>query len=300
MFGAFQTLILKGPVHCILSGHIDNRLSGGRSDAVLPIASSSPLQFFSATQVPSKFSLLPVYTQIPHHFLHFISSHPTLAELKVRMVTRLAWCEVAWNIPPTNTAEQINPSSMDPPFEELLLAVEIGDEKTCDSSFDTKNVNQLSKIEGYGPFHAAAARGEVRMCELLLNKKGDPNLRNVLGQTPLHVAAMNGQLEVVKWLLQDPSVKKESLCLKDNDNETPIACASTSEIALVLLKSGASLLDVDVNGDTPLHITMYGSNPESMLRLFQQADQRGEFETAMLVKNNASQTPSDIKAMLLS
>lgn len=61
--------------------------------------------------------------------------------------------------------------------------------------------------------------------------------RDEKGNTPLHLAAMSGSAECVAWLLWEKHAYARAM---GEGGKTPLACACTEEVALLLLEAGGS------------------------------------------------------------
>ncbi|XP_068094527.1 serine/threonine-protein phosphatase 6 regulatory ankyrin repeat subunit B-like [Hyperolius riggenbachi] len=140
------------------------------------------------------------------------------------------------------------------------------------------------------PLHLAALSGQLDVCNSLLNMRADANATDIYGQTPLHLAAENDHSEVVKLFLKNRpelvtsanmdgstcahiaaakgsvAVIKELLRFNSNgvisarnktSDSTPLHLAAAgghAEVVRVLLETGASASDEDVEGMSPIHL----------------------------------------------
>ena len=98
---------------------------------------------------------------------------------------------------------------------------------------------------------------------LLLNNGASVKVRNSHGQTPLHLASENNFPDVVELMLQLGA----EVNARDNDGMTPLLCCATgpyrsSAVGQLLLENGASVLDQNRHGQTPLHLASENNYPE--------------------------------------
>jgi len=79
-----------------------------------------------------------------------------------------------------------------------------------------------SPISNYAPLYWSALNGHIAVSRLLVLYKADPECRDAGGITPLHVAAEQGHTDVLAWLLEDVGVTVDP---RDSDGDTPLHLA---------------------------------------------------------------------------
>jgi ankyrin repeat protein len=124
-------------------------------------------------------------------------------------------------------------------------------------------------MEGVTPFFQATRRDDVPMMKLMLELGADPTIANIENCTPLLAAAGVGILTP--------------------DEEVGSAEEAIEAIDL-LLKTGADINAVDINGETALHGTAYKNVPEVAAYLFE----RGVDVSVLKIKNKHGWTPMHI------
>ncbi|XP_062589235.1 NF-kappa-B inhibitor alpha-like [Saccostrea cucullata] len=91
-----------------------------------------------------------------------------------------------------------------------------------------------------------------------------PNIQKMLrSDDELHMTIIDGLVPVAEYILKSLSgVNADLLNIQNNDLQTPLSLAvheNHVKVVFALIKNGASLLIVDKNGNTPLHIAcIYG------------------------------------------
>jgi ankyrin repeat protein len=107
------------------------------------------------------------------------------------------------------------------------------------------------------PFHTAASCGSYSCMQLLLNRAKDSvarlNETDKNGSTALHKCAHDGGLRVAQWLLNQPGI---SINAKDAQGTTPLLMAAKMgrlEICELLIAKGADVKDVDGKYNTAVH-----------------------------------------------
>ena len=162
----------------------------------------------------------------------------------------------------------------------------------------TADVNARSPNENYTPLMVAANYGRLALVSYLLDKGADynatsdggetalilasrpnssdsdlvvqklleagadPNKASGGGNTPLMEAAYGGDVELVRILLKagaDPHAQNQY-----NETALSVACMKNGTVAVVneLLKAGADLHHKDVDGLTPLDLTIKSGNSD--------------------------------------
>ncbi len=145
--------------------------------------------------------------------------------------------------------------------------------------------------------HVAVKMGDIPMCHKLRSLGADLTLPDKSQQnTPLHFAAFSGGVEITKWLLDDHEVRDKSLHAINEQGETPLACAFSTEIALVLLEAGANLRDQNRFGNTRLHLAAFEDKPDDEFEKIKKVvKDELMMEEVMKMKNKDGETPHDIK-----
>ena len=112
------------------------------------------------------------------------------------------------------------------------------------------------------PLHAAAETGSIEKVRHQLRKGVDVDAKDAEGEAPIHLAARQGHLIICTELIEsahaDPNAQAE-------DGYTPLHYAAMyghTEVAAVLLHSGAEPASKDMIGDMPLHLSSSNGHPE--------------------------------------
>ncbi|XP_033625691.1 poly [ADP-ribose] polymerase tankyrase-like [Asterias rubens] len=148
---------------------------------------------------------------------------------------------------------------------------------------------------GNTPIHYAAAYGWWHCLKLLLKAGGDPNILNDWKNPPLGIAYLKGHLGCTDLLLDQPNV---NVNFRDDNGSTLLlrTCnqkmyMDTVKSFMYLIKKGADVKAVDLDGDNALHLIMsatsepnYYSAPEVVKFLME----KGCDPTA---KNKSGKTP---------
>lgn len=176
-------------------------------------------------------------------------------------------------------------------------------------------VNQMLTHNDYRErlLHIAARAGYTEdkhknVLDLILAVRPNLDVRNYEGNTPLHVAAKHGQINAAHRLLKYGGTSKAGINRRNNRGETPLMLAvgynspthaqdtidgRTSAVfvsmARLLYNNGASVLDVDNEGNNILHHIILNSPSVSeksrLLRYFIERGANAEQQ------NNAGLTP---------
>jgi len=176
-------------------------------------------------------------------------------------------------------------------------------------------VNQMLTHNDYRErlLHIAARAGysadkNKRVLDLLLAVRPNLDVRNYEGNTPLHVAVKHGQIEAADRLLKYGGTSKAGINRRNNRGETPLMLSigydspthamdtidgRTSAVfvsmARLLYNNGASVLDVDNEGNNILHhIILNSPSVAEKSRLMRYFIERGANAEQ---QNNAGLTP---------
>ncbi len=116
------------------------------------------------------------------------------------------------------------------------------------------------------PLHFAAQKGDIQLIQSL--KLGaDPNQAGLDGMTPLHLACCNSHLKAVHELLQ-LGAAIDSKTTSDGSTALHHALLSRdTEIASLLIASGADIGAQTIMGQTPLHIASLTGNTNMVAKL---------------------------------
>ena len=111
---------------------------------------------------------------------------------------------------------------------------------------------------GYTPLHEAASQGLAKIMKILLRNGADPKRRDREGRVPLHVSAEHGDVETAKILFEGTG----GLNLRDKEGMTPLLLSVYSRHSRILkmvkelLLLSADPTETDIQGNTPLHLTV--------------------------------------------
>lgn len=117
----------------------------------------------------------------------------------------------------------------------------------------------FARLFGGPVLRNAIQSGDVRtLLEVLLATPELITKRHKDGATLLHWAAAYAQLEITSFLLQHGA----QVDAKDDAGFCPLHCATSAEVARLLLEAGASPLSTDANGNTPLGLAAEYNRPD--------------------------------------
>nr|XP_034189119.1 transient receptor potential channel pyrexia-like isoform X1 [Osmia lignaria] len=112
---------------------------------------------------------------------------------------------------------------------------------------------------GMNAILAASLSGNVACIEHLIEKGVDINCRNPINHyTPLHFAVLGNSVDAARVLLDNGA--KPSTCLYQEMVEPVLHCAiraAAVEIVELLLERGASVVEKNHTGETPLHVACF-------------------------------------------
>jgi len=124
------------------------------------------------------------------------------------------------------------------------------------SDVNARATANTQSSRGYTPSHFAARNGDIDILEILVSKGADLKKNSHDMWTPMHCAAFSKKTECIKWLIEH----KAPCDAKNENGLTPICFAinhGQSDAVRHLLAAGASLKNVDSQGDTPMHHAMH-------------------------------------------
>ncbi|WP_265035252.1 MULTISPECIES: ankyrin repeat domain-containing protein [unclassified Wolbachia] len=107
------------------------------------------------------------------------------------------------------------------------------------------SVNATDKY-GCTLLHWSALKGHSDIAKFLVDKGANMNAKDVLGRTPMHFAVMNNHKDI-----QDVYGRGLTYTTAESNDE---------EIVQLFLMKGASINEVDKNGETPLHLASWGGH----------------------------------------
>jgi len=146
----------------------------------------------------------------------------------------------------------------------LYRASEKGQHKIAKLLLELGAFPNIENSFGYTPLHASAKLGDVAMCELLISYGADVNLKTPSNLSPLHLAILENHYSAVECLIR----RGANLKMRDSGTkETPmlLACSlGNLKIVRLLDSSGASLYDVDEDGNTCLHLACENGHAEAL------------------------------------
>ncbi|WP_353276286.1 ankyrin repeat domain-containing protein [Wolbachia endosymbiont (group B) of Villa cingulata] len=134
------------------------------------------------------------------------------------------------------------------------------------------SVNATDKY-GCTLLHWAALKGHSDIAKFLVDKGANVNAKDILGRTPMHFAVMNNHKDI-----------------QDEYGRGPIyntAESNDKEIIELFLMKGASINEVDKNGETPLHLASWDGHLDVLQHLI---NNRANIDA----KDNNGKTPLDI------
>ncbi|MEO0897443.1 MAG: ankyrin repeat domain-containing protein [Bacteroidota bacterium] len=161
-------------------------------------------------------------------------------------------------------------SSFGPSIENLLLAIELGQEDKS-MRFLKRNpslINQKNEF-GMSPLMYAVLRGKATIVSMLLNMDADPNLLHENESTPLMVAVLEGEEDLLGALLAEEKLK---INLQDRFGGSALMYAARMkkvETVKALLAKGANPNLRDVDGETTLMYALIGGEKEIVASLLE-------------------------------
>lgn len=119
---------------------------------------------------------------------------------------------------------------------------------------NTENDVNQGDEHRFGLLHWAAREGQLSVVDLLISRGARVNATNLGDDTALHLAAAHGHFEVVQYLLTNYRLAVDAA---NEHGNTPLhyACFwNYQDIAELLIKHGANLMQENKYGTTPLEI----------------------------------------------
>ena len=124
------------------------------------------------------------------------------------------------------------------------------------------NINQLN-INGETLLYDAVYNEDLKMVKILIKAGADLNLMGEGGETPLFRAARDSNIAVMRLLISaGADLDKPNEEGISPITELNIAVAEEAEIAKLLIKSGAALNQVNIDGETLLYDAVYNEDLE--------------------------------------
>ena len=155
-------------------------------------------------------------------------------------------------------------------------------EEICDSIEEFENFHSSTKVPALNIFGThrqenseeinsalwkSAQQGKVELCRDLLSNSfygqyiADLNYRGAGNWTALHAASDAGHLEVCALLLSFKEIIEIDVLSSTNSTPLSLACSKGHlEIAHLLVKSGASIHQIDSNGNSCLHLAAHNGH----------------------------------------
>lgn len=196
----------------------------------------------------------------------------------------------------------------------LAMAVENGHTDVVQFLLEQKADVSISDRWKYTPLHKAVTKGYVEITEVLLkDKMVDIGACTEDKQTPLHCAVDHGHADVISMLIArkaDITAAKNdgrtilhgsaargdhAVCealinggaevdVKDKSGVTPLACASSAAVALLLVEHDADVNSCTSKGETVLHAAASNGNHDIVSLLL---DRKANAEAATLLGKTA-------------
>ncbi|MGD8912072.1 MAG: ankyrin repeat domain-containing protein [Candidatus Thiodiazotropha sp.] len=131
----------------------------------------------------------------------------------------------------------------------LARAVQIGDIDQLERNIHwNADINKPGQA-GLAPLHVAAAKGSLVMCKILVKNGADLEVTDSQGHTPLLKALIARNTIVAEYLFKSGAKLDPNAAL----HETARLGSADRDVIRFLLRQGASLDNIDADGNTPLH-----------------------------------------------
>jgi len=145
--------------------------------------------------------------------------------------------------------------------------------KILDTLAAVKDQNSQEKETDYDlPLNIAAKAGLIKAVSLLISKGADPNLNSRYGSSALIVATVNNHYEVVDYLLSNGTnlfITHDSYNESGKISKSIKVCKAmlsvrngNAQLVEVLEKHGASINEIDLNGETLIFKTAEAGNSD--------------------------------------
>ena len=145
----------------------------------------------------------------------------------------------------------------------LHLAVQLGLDELAHTLTADLDPTDINRTDGNGqtPLHLAVALGAKVIAQNLMDHGGDANSRNVEGFSPWHIAAANGYLSMVELFLSQPAAQ-----LDVDLQVLPYEGQQHSQL-LTTSNSSSSRIGQAMHGATSLHLAALKGHAEVVKRI---------------------------------
>lgn len=126
------------------------------------------------------------------------------------------------------------------------------------SSLQNQGRVDVFDLEGRSPLHLAAETGSVEVCQSLLEAKAFVNSKTKSGWSALHFASQKGHHELMDILVRKHGATLDSLTMKKQSALHIAAAAGNFQACQTLVDLGASLDNVDDDGQKAIHLAAEG------------------------------------------
>ncbi len=151
----------------------------------------------------------------------------------------------------------------EPPTINLYRAVHSGDLDQVTRHLRWKTDINRTDVNGDYPLHVAARGGRVIIARELVEHGADAQALNAAGETAIETALINGKTRVAKMLLEHGvKLDAQAVLIK-----LVKAGVSDRDAFTLLMHQGASLGELDAQGDTLLHLAIARGHHDSVSRL---------------------------------
>ena len=123
-------------------------------------------------------------------------------------------------------------------------------ESLCNKLLVYKPLLDVTDQQGQTPLHIAVQAANINTLKALLTAGANPNIADEEGNTPLHLAAMQNDTQLLDALLKHHA----NIHLANQSGKTPLALSANTETLARLQASGATLQDVNTQGESILAV----------------------------------------------